>query len=162
MALLTPHFSDSELGNPPAQYVPNALRTAQMLETIRAVLGVPLRVTSGYRSEADNLRVGGARNSGHLTASAADFVPRGMSVKEVARRLDDAKRQGQISYGELIIYESTGHIHVTLPGVGGDGETFVKLASGGTSTIAAFLGGGGAAVALLFAVVIFALRRING
>lgn len=44
------------------------------LEQVRSVLGVPMRITSGYRSEAVNAAVGGAAGSQHRYGLAADFV----------------------------------------------------------------------------------------
>lgn len=159
MAMITPHFSDAELGNPPPQYMANAKRTAELLEAIRKVLGVPLRVTSGYRSATRNRAVGGSPGSGHLTASAADFLPIGQTVQTSAKLLEAARRQGAIAYGEMIYYESDGHIHVTITGVGGDGETLVKLASGKfTSDLSVLIGGGSLALLLIVAGVIIARK----
>lgn len=152
MAMLTPHFSSAELGNPPSRYAANAQATAELLEAIRGVLGVPLRITSGYRSASKNVAVGGAAGSGHLTASAADFVPIGLTVQETAKRLEAARRQGAIAYGEMIYYVVDGHVHVTLPGVGGDGETLVRLASGKTtSDLSVLIGSGSLALLLIVA-----------
>lgn len=85
-AFLTPHFTLAELtrsttathlrlNNTPS---PDALRalqtTAEMLERIRATLGKPIIVTSGYRSPTVNRAVGGVSSSDHMTGQAADFV----------------------------------------------------------------------------------------
>lgn len=53
---------------------------AGTLEEIRAVLGVPLRVTSGFRNNALNKAVGGSPTSGHTKGLCADIVPIGMTV----------------------------------------------------------------------------------
>jgi uncharacterized protein YcbK (DUF882 family) len=45
----------------------------ELLERIRASVGRPLRIVSGYRSPTHNRAVGGARRSYHLTGRAADF-----------------------------------------------------------------------------------------
>ena len=55
---------------------------AGTLEEIRAVLGVPLRVTSGFRNNALNKAVGGSATSGHTKGLCADFIPIGMDVIE--------------------------------------------------------------------------------
>ena len=69
------------------------------------------RVTSRRRSAAENARVGGARNSFHMTDQARDFVPpKGMSLTEFGGRLK--KLLGQ---GTDVIYNSKGHfdhVHV--------------------------------------------------
>ncbi|MFJ9028005.1 D-Ala-D-Ala carboxypeptidase family metallohydrolase [Streptomyces sp. NPDC102274] len=52
----------------------NALRTMWKLEAMRHALGdQPLRVTSGFRSQACNSAVGGAASSRHLYGDAADI-----------------------------------------------------------------------------------------
>ena len=48
--------------------------TAQRLETIRASLGTPMRINSGYRCPSLNEAVGGVADSAHLTGHAVDFV----------------------------------------------------------------------------------------
>ena len=46
----------------------------QLLEPARLLVG-PIIVCSGFRSEAVNSKVGGVRNSQHLTGQAADIRP---------------------------------------------------------------------------------------
>lgn len=68
-------------------------------------------VTSRKRSAADNTRVGGARNSFHMTDQARDFVPpKGMSLTEFGGKLK--KLLGE---GTDVVYNSKGHfdhVHV--------------------------------------------------
>lgn len=45
----------------------------QMLDNARAIAGIPFRITSGYRSEEHNAKVGGVVNSSHLRGYAADI-----------------------------------------------------------------------------------------
>ena len=83
---LTKHFTLAELTNSstaqrlglsntaPPEIVPRLLRTAEMLERIRATLGVPVIVTSGYRAPAVNRAVGGVTSSDHIQGHAADIV----------------------------------------------------------------------------------------
>lgn len=49
-------------------------KTAKMMERIRALLGVPLTVSSWYRSPALNQAVGGVPNSQHIKGEAVDFI----------------------------------------------------------------------------------------
>lgn len=86
MTRLSPHFTLAELtrsstaerlrlDNTPPPDVLRALQsTADMLERVRATLGVPVIVTSGYRSPAVNAAVGGVTSSDHLAGQAADIV----------------------------------------------------------------------------------------
>jgi len=43
------------------------------LDAIRDIVGVPLKVNSGYRSKAHNKAVGGVSNSAHTQGLAADI-----------------------------------------------------------------------------------------
>jgi len=83
---LTPHFTLEELlhsqtavrmgiDNTPTDGIVQALTvTAQGLERIRALLGVPMIISSGYRCPALNAAERGARNSQHMLGQAADFI----------------------------------------------------------------------------------------
>lgn len=61
--------------------IPNAEQVANLtylvenlLDKAREELAMPIRVTSGYRSEAVNRRVGGVATSQHTKGEAADLV----------------------------------------------------------------------------------------
>ena len=56
--------------------------TASTLEEIRAILGVPMKITSGFRNVALNKAVGGSPTSGHAKGLCADFIPIGMDVND--------------------------------------------------------------------------------
>jgi len=74
----------------PQQYWANLQRLMNLLERIREACGNrPITITSGYRTPAHNLVVGGASASRHLVGDAADFVVQGMSAPDVQRRIDD-------------------------------------------------------------------------
>jgi hypothetical protein len=84
---LSPHFRLSELldsgtarakgldNDPSPETLANLRRLAiEALEPIRAVVG-PLRINSGYRSDAVNKAVGGSTTSAHSFGLAADLHP---------------------------------------------------------------------------------------
>lgn len=84
---LSPHFRLSELldsdtarakgldNNPSPEIVANLKRLCvEALEPIRAAVG-PLKVNSGYRSDAVNKAVGGSTTSAHSYGLAADLHP---------------------------------------------------------------------------------------
>ena len=50
------------------------------LNAFRALYGRPMICTSGYRTETNNRKVGGAKNSAHLYGQAADFLDRDQSL----------------------------------------------------------------------------------
>lgn len=133
---LSTHFSERSLGaeQAPGSVVPVLQRTAMLLESVRSAVGdVPLRVTSGYRSPLDNARVGGAERSQHTDGSAVDFVPVGLSTYDFMARFLAAERAGKVdTYGQLILYPfTTGHIHISLPTRGKQGQKLVKTKEGG-------------------------------
>lgn len=96
--ILSAHFSLAEFefsqtaalhgidNKAPADAVRNLRRLAvSVLEPLRAAIGRPIRITSGYRSPPLNRRVGGAANSAHMRGLAADIVVSGMSSRDVCR-----------------------------------------------------------------------------
>lgn len=111
---LSPHFSLAELtrssvaqarglsNTPPPELVPRLILTAEMLERIRATLGVPVTVTSGYRSPQVNIAVGGATSSDHTQGHAADIVAPGYGTPyDIARAL--APLVSTLGIGQLIL-----------------------------------------------------------
>lgn len=83
-------------------------RVAALLEQVRALVGGPITVSSGYRSSAVNAAVGGARNSAHLQGLAADITAPGVAPKALAALIRDS----DIQFDQLI-YEGT-WVHVGL------------------------------------------------
>lgn len=123
---LTPHFTLAELtasnkakalgidNTPPEELIPRLIRTAEMLERIRELLGAPVMVTSGYRCSALNKAVGSASTSDHPQGHAADFVCPGYgSAYQVAKAL--APQVSVLGIGQLILEGVQGKqwIHVS-------------------------------------------------
>lgn len=122
--LLSPHFALAELtrtgsGLPnepgPEHRARLAALCARVLEPARAALGVPIRVTSGFRSAAVNAAIGGSRSSQHMLGEAADFVPVGFpgGVEAAMARLASEIRAGRLVVDQLIVYPSGGFLHVS-------------------------------------------------
>ncbi len=133
---LTPHFTRAELnynGAPTATVRANLQQLAELLEDVRAALGVPLRVTSGYRSPATNAATAGASaTSQHLDGSAADVVPVGMPLDVALRRLVASTVRAR--WGQLIAYPVTGgHLHIALPNRQSSGEMLVQVSTDSTA-----------------------------
>jgi len=55
---------------------------ASTLEEIRAILNVPVKVTSGFRNNTLNKLVGGSPTSGHTKGLCADIQPIDMSIED--------------------------------------------------------------------------------
>lgn len=83
---VTPHFTYDELiasqtatrfgiPNIPTNEVRKNMKVlAEGLEQVRALLGKPMTITSGFRAKELNRKVGGSKNSAHMTGYAADFT----------------------------------------------------------------------------------------
>lgn len=109
------HFTFSELGaaDAPAVIRANLRRLCEeLLDPLRAYLQLPLIVTSGYRSEAHNRRVGGVPGSDHTRGMAVDFFPRGISPAEAHRRIREALETLKLPFDQLIFYPA--FIHLSL------------------------------------------------
>lgn len=116
MTQISQHFSLEELtrtdtgleNDPGIAMAGNLARLAETLEQVRELLGVPIRINSGYRSEEVNAKVGGVRTSAHLFCRAADFVPVGMPLADA---FDDIRKSG-ITFDQLILEPTWIHIGI--------------------------------------------------
>jgi len=52
-----------------------------MLDSLRELVGAPLRVSSGYRCENHNKVIGGSPNSAHLRGKAVDILVRDSEMR---------------------------------------------------------------------------------
>lgn len=141
---LSPHFALSELvrsetavrrglsNMPPADVLRNMRAVlAPGLERVRAALGVPLQITSGYRSPIVNAAVGGAKTSQHLKGLAADFVaPQFGSPRAVARYL--AEHMSEIRADQVIQEGQWVHVSFVASAPRGEALTAHFSASGVT------------------------------
>lgn len=87
-----------------------------LLEPIRKLWGDrPIKINSGFRSQAVNVKIGGAKHSQHLKGEAADIVPF-IPAEEAMKILYDAYKAGKLpTFGQIIIY-SSGFLHVSIKG----------------------------------------------
>jgi hypothetical protein len=108
----------SKDGSPlPDEYKPNILELAKNLEVLRdAVGGVPISLTSGYRSPEHNSNVGGEKNSQHLLGKAADIRISGLSPQEVASLIEKLIKDGKMKEGGIGIYPNQGFVHYDIRG----------------------------------------------
>lgn len=90
-----------------------------ILEPIRIKYLFPIKVTSGYRCEALNKAVGGAKNSQHLYGMAADIKATHTDNATLFRLIKNMIDNGEITVGQLIWEYGTKSepkwIHVSLP-----------------------------------------------
>jgi zinc D-Ala-D-Ala carboxypeptidase len=122
---LSPNFTLQELTQTSTglENIPGPVELARLqalahglLEPVRAILGVPLRITSAYRSPGVNLAVRGSSSSAHLTGDAVDLVPVGIPVESAMRAIYEAHRAGQLpTLDQAIVYPSGNFLHLGHP-----------------------------------------------
>ena len=121
---LTPHFTLAEMcktsaktadGNIPSHvHIENLRRLCSWLEMLRDEWNRrygegddPIIINSGYRSEAVNKAIGGAKGSNHLTGCAADIRVAGMEqALRYAVILLDISDESREDFDELLIERS--------------------------------------------------------
>ena len=96
---------------PNAQERVNIQRVAQWLEKLRALLAekygkpIPIRITSGFRSERVNRAVGGSPTSAHRYGLAADIQAIGLPIKQLAYDIFDFIQRGKLPKLDQMIRE---------------------------------------------------------
>jgi len=55
----------------------------EKLDKARSLAGIPFKITSGYRSEEHNKKVGGVENSSHTKGYAADIACNGSARRHI-------------------------------------------------------------------------------
>jgi len=99
----------------PKEYYRNVQEVANNLQVLRDALGVPVLITgSGYRTPSHNKKVGGAKFSQHLTASAADINVKTLSPKKLAAEIEKLIKAGKMKQGGLGVYP--GFVHYDIRG----------------------------------------------
>ena len=74
----------------------------KILQPIRDFYGKPVKVTSGYRSKALNIAVGGSQTSQHSHGEAADIQIEGISVDKLFEDLKSGKIVPLDDVGQVI------------------------------------------------------------
>ena len=89
---------------PTHEAIANLKRVCVWLEVLRARTGGPIRINSGYRSPQLNRKIGGVKNSNHLTGCAVDIRVTGMEqakqYAEILRKYADESHQ---DFDEILI-----------------------------------------------------------
>ena len=115
--ILTPHFNKKEFASKDGAGMPeevwaNVQILARQLEVLRAHLKAPIRITSGYRSEAHNKRSNGKSNSQHLLGKASDLQVDEVSPKKVHKAILKLIKEGKMLEGGLGLYDSFVHYDI--------------------------------------------------
>ena len=108
------------------QQVQKLTLVAELLETVREIIGMPIIVDDGMRCSALNKIDGGVSDSQHALAEAADWVPEGADKKAVRaindlypifQKVWDAAKAGRFKHGQMIFEEKadgTAWVHLSL------------------------------------------------
>jgi len=86
-----------------------------IIHLLQEEIGRPVRIISGKRTQAENKRVGGSRNSGHLTGESADISFEGMSNAEVGDAIRALHSHGllpDLTFVELIAGRTNTSVHI--------------------------------------------------
>jgi len=97
----------------------------EILEPLRAEFGA-IRVNSGYRSPEVNEAIGGDDESQHMVGEAADITAYdypAVTNEMMAEWLYD--NQNDFPLGQVITYDDTTHLHVSLQNENNDKEFLV-------------------------------------
>ena len=124
--LLSDHFSLNEccksstakkygIPNVPTdtRIISNMSRAASEMERVRKLLGTPLIVTSGFRSEEVNRRIGGSHRSQHCFGLAIDFKPMRMNLLVAFKIIMESIKSSSID--QLILEDFKHIIHLSVP-----------------------------------------------
>jgi zinc D-Ala-D-Ala carboxypeptidase len=115
MTRLTDHFTLSELthsdvavrlliDNDPSELIVAHLKEmcTELLEPMRTFLGgLPVQVSSGYRSKRLNAAIGGSARSQHCVGAAIDFTVSGLSPRQAFKQIHAGRHH--LKYDQLIL-----------------------------------------------------------
>lgn len=115
---LSQHFSLAELtvtntglkNEPPPFIVERLILLADRMEKVREILGAPVLISSGWRSDIVNAAVGGVKTSDHRNGFVCDFsAPRFGSPYKIC----DAIIKSGIRFDQLI-HERKRWVHISF------------------------------------------------
>ena len=98
----------------PEKYISNVKELAHNLQVLRDEIGLPISINSGYRNPKYNKKIGGAKFSQHLTASASDITVRDLTPKKLARTILKLIKAGKMKQGGIGLYN--GFVHYDIRG----------------------------------------------
>ncbi len=99
----------------PKKYYDNVKELAENLQVLRDFVNEPVVISgSGYRTEAHNKKVKGAKQSRHLVAKAADISVKSKTPKQLARVIEKLIAEGKMKQGGIGVYP--GFVHYDIRG----------------------------------------------
>lgn len=114
---LTKNFSKSEFDSKDGAEMPdnvleNVKVVAEQLQVLRDVLNIPIKINSAYRSPKHNKKIGGVKNSQHITGKAVDIVAKGITTNYLAFKINELILKGKMLEGGIGIYDTFVHYDV--------------------------------------------------
>jgi uncharacterized protein YcbK (DUF882 family) len=114
---LTENFNLSEFASKDGSDFPedvknNLAELAVNLQVLRDHFGKSITITSGYRSSAHNVKIGGAKDSYHVRGMAADIQIQGISPRIVYNAIELLIKSGKMEEGGLGLYNSWCHYDI--------------------------------------------------
>lgn len=118
---LTTNFDRKEFDCKDGTKVPdhlmnNLIEYVSELQKLRDLIGEPIFINSGYRTESYNKKVKGLKGSYHLKALAGDLKPKSIKVSDlydlilVLMKVGYLKKGGLKNYGNFVHYDIRGKI----------------------------------------------------
>tara|TARA_R110000823_G_scaffold307046_1_gene429609 strand:- start:188 stop:583 length:396 start_codon:yes stop_codon:yes gene_type:complete len=98
----------------PEKYIENVKELAKNLQVLRDEIKQPIHINSSYRHPAYNKKIGGAKFSQHLTASASDITARDITPKKLSKTILKLIKQGKMYEGGIGLYN--GFVHYDIRG----------------------------------------------
>ena len=101
--------------SPNEKELENIKKTAEYLQIIRDEIGVPMRISSGFRSKKLNKAIKGSLTSAHCYGSAVDIHATGLTSTQLAEKIIAIIKAGKIPFDQLILeYPDTTNTWVHL------------------------------------------------
>lgn len=98
-----------------------------VLDPLRERWGSAIIVNSGYRCEALNRAVGGAKASYHRLGMAADIRPQRGELKKLYALIEWMFMQGKLGLSECYIDQRRGYIHIAYDVTGFNTWPFIAI-----------------------------------
>lgn len=114
---LTKNFTQREFRSKdgakmPLDVLDNIKELACNLQVLRDLLGEPIKINSGYRSEAHNKAIGGVKSSKHIKGLAADIRVKDLETDDLYLLIESLIKQGEMQEGGLGVYDTFVHYDI--------------------------------------------------
>lgn len=105
-------FASKDGAKLPKELEANLVELVQNLQVLREYVGKKITINSGYRSPEHNKKIGGAKESFHVRAMAADIVVEGHTPKQVKEIIQHLILTGRMKEGGIGLYDTFIHYDI--------------------------------------------------